>query len=94
MAECRVIGYQIIGVNIKNKMVESESYYIIVCNELIMMICISVYKCTTKGGSRRLEKSHNVWMMMMIAASLMWAGAAEKPEQSKMTFKNHQNDLK
>ena len=49
---------------------------------------------TTKGGSRRLEKSHKVWMMMMIAASLMWAGAAEKPEQSKMTFKNHQNDLK
>ena len=35
---------------------------------------------TTKGGSRRLEKSHKVWMMMMTAASLMWAGAAEKPE--------------
>ena len=52
-------------------------------------------KCnTTKGGSRRLEKSHKVRMMMMIAASLMWAGAAEKPEQSKMTFKNHQNDSK
>jgi len=33
---------------------------------------------TTKGGSRRLEKSHKVWMMMMIAASLMWAGAAER----------------
>ncbi len=33
-------------------------------------------------------------MMMMIAASLMWAGAAEKPEQSKITFKNHQNDSK
>ena len=49
---------------------------------------------TTKGGSRRLEKSHEVWMMMMIAASLMWAGAAEKTEQSKMTFKNHQNDSK
>ena len=31
---------------------------------------------------------------MMIAASLMWAGAAEKPEQSKLTFKNHQNDSK
>ena len=31
---------------------------------------------------------------MMIAASLMWAGAAEKPEQSKMAFKNHQNDSK
>ena len=35
-----------------------------------------------------------VWMMMMIAVNLMWAGAAEKPEQSKMTFKNHQNDSK
>ena len=38
-------------------------------------------------------KKVKVWMMM-IAASLMWAGAAEKPEQSKMTFKNHQNDSK
>ena len=34
----------------------------------------------TKGGSRRLEKSHKVWMMMMIVASLMWAGAAEKTD--------------
>ena len=33
-------------------------------------------------------------MKMMIAASLMWAGAAKKTEQSKMTFKNHQNDSK
>ena len=50
---------------------------------------------TTKGGSRRLEKSYKVWMMMMmIAAFLTWAGAAEKPEHSKMTFKNHQNDSK
>ena len=49
---------------------------------------------TTKGGSRRLEKSHKVWMMMMITASLMWAKAAEKPEQSKIIFKNYQNDLK
>ena len=40
-----------------------------------------------KGGSRRL-KSHKIWIMMMTAASLMWAGAAEKPEQSKMTSKN------
>ena len=48
---------------------------------------------TTKGGSRRLEESHKVWMMMMmITASLMWAGVAEKPDQSEMTFKNHQND--
>ena len=39
-------------------------------------------------------KKVKVWMMMMIAASLMWAGAAEKPEQSKMTFKNHQNNSK
>ena len=31
---------------------------------------------------------------MMIAASLIWAGAAEKPEQSKMTFKNHRNNSK
>ena len=36
----------------------------------------------TKGGSRRLEKIHKVWMMMMITASLMWARAAEMPEQS------------
>ncbi len=35
-----------------------------------------------------------VWMMMMNSASLMWAGAAKKPEQSNMTFKNHENDLK
>ena len=40
----------------------------------------TVKRNTTKGGSRRLEKSHNVSMMMMIAASLMWAGAAEKPD--------------
>ena len=33
-------------------------------------------------------------MMMMIAAGLMWAGAAEKPDQSKIIFKNHQNDSK
>ena len=33
-------------------------------------------------------------MIMMIAASLMWAGAVEMPEQSKMTFKNYQNDSK
>ena len=33
-------------------------------------------------------------MMSMIAASLMWAEAAEKPEQSKIAFKNHQKDSK
>ena len=57
-------------------------------------VCSSASCDTTKGGYRRLEKSHKVWMMMTTAASLMWAGAAEKPEQSKMTFKNYQNDLK
>ncbi len=31
-------------------------------------------------------------MMMIIAASLMWAGVAEKPEQSKMTLENLQNN--
>ena len=35
----------------------------------------------TKGGSRRLEKSHEVWMMMMIAGSLKWAGAAERERE-------------
>ena len=43
---------------------------------------------TTKGGSIRLEKSHEVWMMMMIAAGLMWAGAAEKREQLKVALKS------
>ena len=59
------------------------------------IISISII-ITTKGGSRRLEKSHKVWMMMMmmIAASLTWAGAADKPEQSKIIFKNYQNDSK
>ena len=33
-------------------------------------------------------------MMMMIATSSMWVGAAEMPEQSKMIFKNYQNDSK
>ena len=55
---------------------------------------MTLLSITTKGGSRQLEKSHEVWMMMMIAASLLWAGAAEKPEQAKMIFKNHQNDSK
>ena len=48
-----------------------------------------------KGGSRRLKKKHLVWIMMMIATGLMWAGAAEKPEQSKMTLiGKQQNDSK
>ena len=45
-----------------------------------------------KAALANWKKSRKVWMMMMITASLMWAGAAEKPESSKMTFKNHQND--
>ncbi len=45
-------------------------------------------KWTTKGSYRRLEKSHKVWVMMMIAASFMWVGAAEKSEQSKTILKN------
>ena len=54
---------------------------------------VSLSICTTKGGSCRLEKSHKVWMMM-IAASLMWAGAAE-PEQIgvKKLTKMIQNNL-
>ena len=47
-------------------------------DENFLYMIIILY--TTKGGSRRLEKSHKVWMIMMIDASLMWAGAAEKPE--------------
>ena len=43
---------------------------------------------TTKGSSRRLEKNHEVWMMMMIAAGLMWAGAAKKREQLKVARKS------
>ena len=41
-----------------------------------------------------MGKSHEVWMMMIIAVSLMWGGAAEKPEQYKITFKNPQNNSK
>ena len=52
---------------------------------------------TTKGGSCRLEKSHKVWMMMMIAEGLMWvevAGAAQSGteklnEQIKTTRLGH-----
>ena len=50
---------------------------------------------TTKGGSCHLEKSHEVWMMMMIVASLMWAGASEcehehecEREQPKLALKS------
>ena len=41
---------------------------------------------TTKSGSRILEKIHKIWMMMMIAAGLMWAGAEEKREQFEMAL--------
>ena len=63
-------------------------------NKKIDAKCFALISHTTKGGSRRLKKSREVWMTMMIAASLIWAGVAEKPEQSKMTNKNHPNDLK
>ncbi len=33
-------------------------------------------------------------MMMIIAASRMWAGVAEKPEQSEKTLENQQIDSK
>ena len=56
---------------------------------------------TTKGGSRHLEKSHKVWMMMMIVTSLMWAGAAEREherererEQPKLALQSLQNNSK
>ena len=44
---------------------------------------------TTKSGSRILEKIHKIWMM--IAAGLMWAGAAEKREHLKLESKSQQN---
>ena len=37
---------------------------------------------TIKGGARQLEKSHHVWIMMMIVASLKWTGAPEKSERN------------
>ncbi len=64
------------------------------CTPAVFSIQYKMIEYTTKGGSRQLENSHKVWMMIMIAASLMWAGVAEKREQSKMAFKNHQNDSK
>ena len=36
-----------------------------------MVAKTSIQYSTNKGGSRQLEKSHKVWMMMMLAASLM-----------------------
>ena len=41
----------------------------------------------TKGGSRPLEKSHEVWTMMIIAIGLMCAGAAKKVEKLKVVLK-------
>ena len=46
------------------------------------------FQNTAKGGSRRLEKSHEVRMVMMSAAGLMWAGPAEKREQLKVALKS------
>ena len=43
-------------------------------------------RISTKGGSRRLEKSHKVWLILM-----MWAGAAERErehEQPKLALKS------
>ena len=62
-----------------------------------VLVATSLPYNTTKGGSRRLKKSHTVWMMMMIAASLMWARAAEREhecerqrEQPKLALKTMQ----
>ena len=53
-------------------------------SKMLLHILYSEETCKyTKGGSRRLEKSHKVWMMMMIAASLMWAGAAEREREQE-----------
>ena len=57
--------------------------YIVYSYSRVKLNSLHLYFFTTKGCSRRLEKIYLVWMTMMIAASLMWAGAAEKPEQSK-----------
>ena len=35
----------------------------------------------------QLEKSHKVWTVMMIAASLMWAEAVEKHDQPRVALK-------
>ena len=47
---------------------------------------------TTKSGSRILEKIHKIWMMMVIVAGLIWAGAAKKRENLKVALKNKQTD--
>ena len=48
---------------------------------------------TTKGGSRRLEKIHEVWRMMMIAACLIWAGAAELEQEREHERQRQQPKL-
>ena len=60
------------------------------------MLTKQTYEISTNVAyyKRRLSptgKSHEVWMMMMIAASLMWAGAAERErecEQPKLALKS------
>ena len=54
---------------------------------LLGCFCMYRYSFITKGGSRRLEKSHEA-RMMTIAAGLMWAGATIKREQLKAALKN------
>ena len=49
-----------------------------ICNHLERGRCHEEESYNIKGGPRRLEKSDKVWMIMMITASLIWAGAAEK----------------
>ena len=53
-----------------------------------MVTITSSDRSTTKSGYRRMEKNHKVWMMMMIAAGLMWAGVAEKCEQLKVAWES------
>ena len=35
-----------------------------------------------------MEKSHKIWMMVMIAAGWMWVEAAKKCEQLKVVLKS------
>ena len=65
-------------------------------NQLVILNALlrgySVFNFYHKRWLSPTGKSHKVWMMMMIAANLIWAVAAEKPEQSKMMFKNQKKD--
>ena len=51
------------------------------------LIATAISVGNIKGGFCRLEKNHQIWMMM-IAARLRRAGAAEMPWQFKMTLEN------